>query len=327
MRTAMRSGCSLEAALAAIVIAAFVVTVSAPADAKASVDGSNARYAVGTRSYTFVDRHRRTAPNGSYAGAATRTLRTLLLYPAKGDRQGPAVKGARPIQTRRGFPLIVFSHGFGASGPAYQFLLERYVRQGYVVAAPTFPSSSGGAPGGPKGGDYVNQPADVSFVLSRVLGLKRYRGERRKAIDRRHIGVAGHSLGGITTLGLASNTCCRDRRIDAAVAFSGIGLPFRGGTFSAKRTTPLMLVHGSQDRTVPYAGSLNAYEQAGGPRVLLRLKGGPHVPFFAPWLKPTIRSTTDFLDGFLKHDREALRRLSRDGTVPGVTSVRTDLRR
>lgn len=326
MRIAMRNGYSWAAALAAMVIAVFVMTATAPADAKAATASSGAQYAVGTRSYTFVDSRRRTAANGSYPGAATRTLRTQLLYPAKGDRQGAAVKGAKPIQTREGFPLIVFSHGFGASGPAYQFLLERYVRQGYVVAAPTFPSSSGSAPGGPKGGDYVNQPADVSFVLSRVLALKRYRGSSRRTIDRGHIGVAGHSLGAITTLGLASNSCCRDRRIDAAVAFSGIQLPFSGGSFSSKRTTPLMLVHGSQDRTVPYAGSLNAYEQAGSPRVLMRLKGGPHVPFTAPWLDPTIRSTTDFLDGFLKRDRKALRRLSRDGTVRGVSSVRIDLR-
>ena len=178
------------------------------------------------RSYTFVDRSRPTSANGTYPGAPSRTLPTLLLYPAVGDPNGPAVKDARPIRHGRGFPLIVFSHGFTASGPAYAFLLEMFVREGYVIAAPTFPLSSGGAPGGPKLLDYVNQPADVSFVITQVLGLARHDPSLRRTIDRRHIGAFGHSLGAITTLGVATNSCCVDRRISAAVSFSGIELPF-----------------------------------------------------------------------------------------------------
>ena len=129
----------------------------------------------------------------------------MLLYPAKGDPAGPISSGAKPIHRRRGhrFPLIVFSHGYLASGPAYATVLARFVSRGYVVAAPTFPLSSGGAPGGPKGGDYVNQPADVSFVLSKVLRLTRGHHGLTRTIDRHEIGVAGHSLGAITTLGVA----------------------------------------------------------------------------------------------------------------------------
>jgi len=235
---------------------------------------------------------------------------------------------APPLRARHGhdFPLIVFSHGFGASGPAYRPVLEPFVRQGYVIAAPTFPLSSGGAPGGPKLGDYANQPADVSFVLTRMLRLARGHGFLAKTADRHDIGTMGHSLGAITTLGVATNSCCLDRRIDAAAAWSGIQLPFGSGTYFSKPTPPLMLTHGDADGTVPYAASTAIYDRAPAPKVLLTLLGGPHTFFIPPWFDPFVHTTTDFLDGYLKHRRSALKRLAEDGTVPGVTSIRVDLR-
>lgn len=329
MQIRERSGRLMRVVASVAVLAggAAVLAPAAPAAAKAgAASRQQAPYAVGSRSYTFVDTSRPTSPNGTYPGAATRTLPTLLLYPAAGDANGPIVANAKPVRRSGGFPLVVFSHGFTASGPAYQhLLLQRFVRAGYVVAAPTFPLSSGGAPGGPRLTDYVNQPADVSFVLTQVLGLQRRDPTLRKTIDRHDIGVAGHSLGAITTLGLARNSCCQDPRIDAAVAFSGIQLPFPGGSFATTSGPPLMLVHGDKDGTVPFAGSAGAYAQAPAPKVLLTLLGGPHTPFFTPWIDPLTTSVTDFLDGYLKHSRKALRRLATDGNVPGVTTLQEDL--
>ena len=88
------------------VVAVLAAFFGGPASAKP--------YAVGERSYTFVDRSRSTPPNGSYAGASTRTLPTLVLYPAQ--------KG-KPVRRRHGFPLIVFSHGIGATVPPYRSAL------------------------------------------------------------------------------------------------------------------------------------------------------------------------------------------------------------
>ncbi len=309
----------------AIAASAFVLPASAGARPRAVFESRHATYAVGMRSYTFVDASRPTSANGSYSGAPSRTLPTLLLYPAAGDPYGPAVANAKPIRRGDGFPLIVFSHGFGASGPAYEFLLEQFVREGYVIAAPTFPLSSGGAPGGSDLGDYINQPGDVSFVLTSVLKVARMDHSLRRTIDRRDIGAFGHSLGAITTLGVATNSCCVDPRIRAAVSFSGIELPFPGGSFFSTPTPPLMLVHGDADGTVPYVGSVSAYGQAPAPKVFLTLQHAGHVPFSAPWLDPAVRSITDFLDGFLKHDHRALRRLATDGNVPGVASLQEEL--
>ena len=200
--------------------------------------------------------------------------------------------------------------------------------QGYVVAAPTFPLSNGAAPGGPKLTDYVNQPADVSFVIGRVLRLARTDPSLRRAVDRHDVGIAGHSLGAITTLGLALNSCCHDRRVEAAVAFSGLAAPVPG-RHAPTRAGSRRSCSSTATRTAPCptAGSTSIYAQAPAPKALLTLLGAPHTPFFPPWLDPTVRSVTDFLDGYLKHDRRALRRLGRDGNVPGVATLQQDLRR
>lgn len=306
----------------------MLVALGVVATASAAPAAAAGPYAVGKRTYSFVDTSRPTAPNGTYAGAPTRRISTLLLYPAEGDAFRATVDGAPAIRrsSRKRFPLVVFSHGHTASGPAYQSLLERFARAGYVVAAPTFPLSSGGAPGGPSLGDYVNQPADVSFVLDRVLRRARNDRRLRETIDPRRIGAVGHSLGAITTLGVTTNSCCLDRRIDAAVAWSGIQLPFSGGSFVARRSLPLLLAHGDADRTVPFGGSLGAYDRARAPKALVTLLGGPHSPFAPPYLDPLITSTTDWFDRYLKDDRRAAARLTDDGNAPGVASLRSDLR-
>ena len=291
--------------LAMVVIAALAGAVAAAGPASAG------GHAVRSRSYVFVDKSRSTPPNGTYPGARTRTLPTLLLSPAEGKR--------RP---RGPFPLIVFSHGLGATGPAFRPTLERLARKGYVVAAPTFPLSNGSAPGGPSLVDYEEQPADVSFVLDRVLRLaRRNRDGLRRTISRRRIGALGHSLGAVTTLALTANSCCLDRRIDAAVSWAGLLLPFTGGSYFSMRTPPLMLVHGTADPT--YSASVSIYGQAPSPKAFVTLTNAPHILNVRPWMDPAVSSTADWFDGFLEHDRKALRRLATDANVPGTASLET----
>src|SRR5687768_12785821 len=110
----------------------MLVCVCVAALAAAAPAGAAGPYAVGKRSYTFVDTSRPTAANGSYAGASTRTLRVLVLYPARGDAFRATADGAPAIRASRSrrFPVLVFSHGFTATGPAYQPILERFARAG-----------------------------------------------------------------------------------------------------------------------------------------------------------------------------------------------------
>jgi dienelactone hydrolase len=306
---------------------AIAALMAFPALAPASAAHRHAApFAVGLRSYTFVDTTRATPPNGTYPGAPTRTLPTLLVYPAEGDPAGPAVANAPPVEHGKGFPLLVFSHGSGGNSLSrFVELTEQLVHEGFVVAAPTFPLSSAGAPGGSTGVDYVNQPGDVSFVITQVLALARNDRSLGKTIDRHEIGAIGNSLGAITTLGVAANGCCLDSRIDAAVSLWGGEFPFPGGTYFSEPTPPLLFVHGTADERLPYAGSVSLYEQAPSPKAFLTLEGAPHNPFFPPWHEPTIRSVIDFLDGFLDHDPHAIRGLPGDANVAGVASLQEDL--
>jgi dienelactone hydrolase len=285
-------------------------------------------FAVGRMTETFVDTSRPTMPNGAYPGAPTRTLPTLILYPAQGDPSSTAdVDNAPPVRGFR-FPLVVFSHGFGSSGPAYEPLLRYWAAAGYVVAAPTFPLSSDDAPGGSNLLDYLNQPGDVSFVITQMMGLDRTDRALRNLIDEHDVGAAGHSLGAITTLGLTYNTCCQDPRIEAAVSLAGIRLPFDGGTFFTglqAPSAPLLLVHGNADQTVPYGASVGIFADAPPAKFFETLVGAPHTPFRPPWLDPIVKSVTDFLDRYLKNDRLALAQLETDAAVPGITTFQEEL--
>jgi predicted dienelactone hydrolase len=150
-----------------------------------------------------------------------RTIPVLVLYPCRNRRRALQPR-AKPARRGGPFPLVVFSHGFTASGPAYgEVLLRRIAAHGYVVAAPTFPLSNGAAPGGPRLVDYVNQPADVSFVITKMLAANRGHGALSHLMNPKAVGAMGHSLGAITTLGVTYNRCCLDPRIKAAVPISG----------------------------------------------------------------------------------------------------------
>lgn len=282
-------------------------------------------YAVGSRTETFVDTSRPTPANGTFPGAGTRTLLTTIYYPATGDPGGPITEGA-PVEGRGAkFPLILMSHGHTARGVFYQGLIREWVRAGYVVAAPDYPLSNLVAPGGPTINDVKNQPADATFVIDQVLALDRKPGGLGGVVDSSRIGAAGHSLGAVTTFGLVYSKCCRDRRIKAAIPMSGAAVLVDTDYFTGIRT-PLLLVHGDADETVPYRGSQDAFERANAAKYLITIVGGKHSPPFlglGDRQSSVVNHTTlDFFDAYLKGRADALDRLRTDATVPGVATLR-----
>jgi predicted dienelactone hydrolase len=282
---------------------AEATTTTVDATTTTGPDAPDEGYAVGRRSIELVDTTRPSAadPARDLPEERQRTFPVLLLYPADGDPSGAGptddlAAAAGP------FPLVVFTHGVTATGPAYQARLQQWARAGYVVAAPTYPRSSG--PGG-QIADYVNQPADVSFVLDELLALPAD-DPLAAAIDPDRLAAAGHSLGAITTLGVGLSSCCADDRLDAAVAISGIRLPFPGGEFDDLTRVPLLLIHGAEDGVVPVAGSDSIFEETPGPAHYLRLPDGDHTGFLATDGALVDRVAIAFLDRYVRDVAGAL---------------------
>jgi dienelactone hydrolase len=311
-----------------VVVGAFVaVLLAGPA---AAGDGRSGRatptgtYAVGRIEQTFVDNTRPTKAHADFPGAPTRTLHTTLYYPSVGGPADPVAADARPDRKHGPYPMILFSHGNNSFGAEYERLLRQWASAGYVIAAPDYPLSNQNGPGDADASDVENQPADAHFVIDRVLASSSKRsGPLSHLVDAKRIGASGHSLGAITTYRLVYQTCCRDRRIKAAATMSGLA-----GTapdYFSGISTPLLAEHGDADTTLPYAGGVAAFANAGAPKFFLTLVGGGHTPPYrgAPDAQPTTVAhvTLDFFDRYVKNDRGGLERLRRDADQPGVATL------
>ena len=260
-------------------------------------------HAVGVRIETFENAVSPLTAKDGDPPSAPRPLETTIYYPAAGAGGGVPTDDPPPA-TDGPFPLIVFAHGFSASPPVYAGLTAEWARAGYVVAVPRFPKSNAAAVGGPDAGDYVNQPADLSAVISGMERLSsRPGGALSGLVASGPVGAAGHSLGGITTLGVAANTCCRDRRVGAAVVLSGDPLLFPTGKFDYAQAPPLLLVHGTADSLVAYDAAVDVFNHAWGPKGLLTIRDGDHGSTFVATdasFRTVVRATTAFFDAYLK---------------------------
>jgi dienelactone hydrolase len=254
---------------------------------------------------TFVDRTRRTVP-GAGAPLASRTLVTTIYRP----------NGAGP------FPLIVFSHGLDGHPEKFTKLFTAWVSAGFVISAPAFPLTNSHAENPNSNvGDVGQQPADVSFVLDKVLALNKEQGSRLfQVIDERRIGAGGLSLGGLSTYKLVYGECCRDERIDAVEVLDGIRTddPIDGHV-------PLLIAHSDTDPTIPYSSALEAFTAARAPVWLITLHGALHASQWENDVTPfdhiAEQTTLDFWNATLKRQPQALTQLQRDATVVGLSSI------
>jgi predicted dienelactone hydrolase len=234
------------------------------------------RYPVGSTTLALVDTTRLTMAHGAFPGAPERTLPTLVWYPAAGAG-GPdaalATDGAP-------FPLVVFSHGLGSFNAQSKFLTEHLASHGYVVAAPNFPLSVGGAPGGPTVADIPAQAGDVHFLIDRFLAFSAAGGDRfAGGIDAERIALTGHSNGGATTLVAAYDRNLRDPRVKAAIPLAPASCWFQQGYFGTV-DVPLLLLQGDHDLLVDAASHAEAvFARANAPKSLIVIHGGNHLGF------------------------------------------------
>lgn len=217
-----------------------------------------------------------------------RPLTTHLWYP-------PAVDGNRP------WPLVVFGHGFATTPFRYERLLRAWAAAGYLVAAPVFPLGNANAPGGPDESDIVNQPRDMSFVITQLLAASASaESPLHGLVDRERIALAGQSDGAETAFAAAYERPWHDVRVRAALILSGAQLGHHVRLVS--HTAPLLAVQGTADRINPAVYSLELFRAVGRPKFLLLLRGAGHLgPYTGAGsrLAAVERISIAFLDHYL----------------------------
>ena len=295
-RTLRRVTATRRFALVLVVLSAMAACVAVDVVA-------GARPAVQVRVLRFVDASRRAHFRNGTSGP--RVLITYIRYPTRGH--GP-------------FPLVVFAHGFALTPQIYRRLLDAWALAGYVVAAPVFPVENANAPGGPDENDLVNEPADMSFVVSRLTGPA---SPLRRLIDRNKVAFAGQSDGAVSALSAAYDRRFLDRRVDAAMVLSGAAL--RGFTRPPPGAPPLLAVQGSNDPINAPSETTDYYRIMRRPKFLLWLIGATHLPPYTTddrWAAIVDRTTTDFLDHYLRG--AALAPLITSGTSNDLARMTSD---
>jgi len=174
------------------------------------------------------------------------------------------------------FPLIVFSHGLGASREMYGYFGKGMAEAGYIVIAPTHHGSdtealrawskeNGLGKKNDEGEGWLqagisdpenlrNRPGDVSFVIDRAAKEPKLAG----IVDMERIGVAGHSFGAYTSLAVggmtvdlpdAKGVSFRDARVDAALPMSPQGSGTMGITKESWSgvAVPVLFLTGTKD--------------------------------------------------------------------------------
>lgn len=253
----------------------------------------------------LVDRSRPAVDPAGERSAPARTLPTELYLPPGTGR----------------VPLVVFAHGFGGDPSKFDQLFTSWADAGFAVAAPRFPITFTGADSRTLGraGDFVQQPGDLTFVLDEVLASTY--GPR---FDRRRIGAAGLSLGGVTTWGWVTNSCCRDPRPRAAIIMDGDRFDYPDGTYGPNQV-PVLVFHADADPALDYEHARRAYADAVPPKYFVTMFGVLHAQPFEDSPSPAdamvTRTTIDFWKGWLLGERAARARITSDGTVPDVSTA------
>lgn len=164
-------------------------------------------------------------------------------------------------------PVVLFSHGLGGSREGNPYLGNHWAEHGYLAVFLQHPGSDESVWKNEKlgqrltslkeaagGREMLDRFGDVSFLIDQ---LEKWNAEKdhplHGALDLEHIGLAGHSFGAVTTMGLAGRRFplgrdyC-DERIDAFLPMSPQPGKARdpSGTFG-HITAPILCMTGTED--------------------------------------------------------------------------------
>ena len=275
------------------------------------------KFRTGQRWLRFTEPAHR-GPTGVQLGP--RTLRVQIWYPLARVASRAGRPAAGPL------PLIAFGPGFMQCGTPYSRLLRAWASAGYVVEVVNFPLSDCLA-SAPTEADMVNQPADMSYAITRLLGLRaRGRGPLHGLrLSPREIGVAGQSDGGDTVAAVAASACCADHRVAAVAVLSGARWPAFPGAYFATQPVPMLFTQGSAD-TVNLPGCSIALYHADPARAryYLDMFGADHTtPYWGSnsFERVVARVSVAFFDRYVLGLGTAGHSMRRLGDVPGTAAL------
>jgi dienelactone hydrolase len=279
---------------------------------------------VGLRVVTFVDHTRVARFHGGKV--EPRTLVTQIRYPALGAADADDVADAAPLPAGAPYPLIVFGPGFAETPTIYAQLLDAWARAGYIVAAPSFPLTQKHVPGGRRQRDLINQPGDMSFVISSMLADNQNPASfLHGLIAPDLIAVAGQSDGAATALAEAYDPTFADPRIRAALILSGAELSTIDDDIPFQSHGPALLAtQGSADTINEPSSTTRYFELAPRPKYLLTLIGATHLPPYTtqqPYLGVVERVSIAFLRHVLRNDLPSLAQMRLFGNVSGIARL------
>jgi predicted dienelactone hydrolase len=209
------------------------------------------------------------------------------------------------------FPLIIFSHGAGASQNEYSALAHYWASEGYVVIQPTHADSLSlkNLTSNPEGlltvlkdmqvnrQQWIDRVQDISFLIDSLPDIETKVPALVSRINTESIGLAGHSYGAFTTL-LAAGARLIDRntnqlesfaetRIKAFIVMSppGAGQQDLNGHSFSHINAPLMVMTGSKDRGMqgqPPEWRCECFQMSRpGDKYLAFIQGASHFSFAA----------------------------------------------
>lgn len=270
---------------------------------------------VGVMTETFVDRSRPTPAHLGVPGSPARTLKTTIWYPAQGTPSSTPIAAAPADRTGGPYPLIVFAHGLSATPQFYEALLTRWAAAGFVIAAPLFPLTHAGTPGGLDQDDQINQPADVRFVITSMLAISTAKASALKGVlSPTEIGVSGQSDGAVTVLAFL-NSCCTDARVKAVEVISGDPEAYPNGKYRSSGNPATLIAHGTLDPLLPFNQMASFYNTLSDPKAFLSMVGADHTSYLTPgkWFDSLFLSTVDFWHTYLQRSPAATAQLPHDG--------------
>jgi predicted dienelactone hydrolase len=195
---------------------------------------------------------------------------------------------AKPAGT---LPAVIFSHGFHGCATQSRFLATAFASAGYVVFAPNHRDATcaGGSArladgpevpfSDPTGWDETTY-RDRADDVRRLIAALETDASWQARIDWSRLGLAGHSLGGYTVLGLGGAwPSWKLGRVKAVLALSPYSKPFTVHRTLAGLAAPVMYQGGTRDLGITPGVSkpMGAYDQSPMPKYFVEFDAAGHL--------------------------------------------------